>query len=98
VKQSLAAHPLLVPAQEAVIQFRAFCSRIFSSSFPRKREPTEFSRLPLGPRLRGDDEFVSRRASLTALQVGVHGATSPGQRSSGEVLPGRARPARAEEV
>src|ERR1700730_2180273 len=27
------------------------------SSFPRKREPRDFSRLFLGPRFRGDDEF-----------------------------------------
>ncbi len=32
-------------------------------SFPRKREPRDFSRLPLGPRLRGDDELSVRRIS-----------------------------------
>jgi hypothetical protein len=35
---------------------------------------------------------------LTALKAGVVGGIAPKQRSSGEVLPGRARPARAEEV
>ena len=34
------------------------------SSFPRKREPRDFSRLPLGPRFRGGDDRgqVSARA------------------------------------
>jgi len=43
-------------------------------SFPRKREPRDFSRLPLGPRLRGDDEFVCPHDSLTASKAGVHRA------------------------
>ena len=33
-----------------------FCT--LPSSFPRKREPRDFSHLPLGPRFRGDDEVV----------------------------------------
>ena len=37
-------------------------SRAFSS-FPRKREPKDFSYLPLGPRLRGDDEFIGPQDS-----------------------------------
>ena len=38
-------------------------------SFPRKREPRDFSRLPLGPRLRGDDELSWTQAWTQAKQV-----------------------------
>jgi hypothetical protein len=54
------------PAREAVIQFRISHLCALCSSFPRKREPRGFSRLPLGPRLRGDDGFVGPRNFLTA--------------------------------
>jgi hypothetical protein len=40
-----------MPAFEAVIEFRASNCRAFSSSFSRKREPRDFSYLPLDPRL-----------------------------------------------
>jgi hypothetical protein len=43
------------------------------SSFPRKREPRDFSHLPLGPRLRGDDEFVRPQDLLTASYAGMTG-------------------------
>jgi hypothetical protein len=46
-------------------------------SFQRKREPRDFSRLPLGPRLRGDDELswtqakqVTRCASASGRVLG----------------------------
>jgi hypothetical protein len=49
----------VIPACEAVIQFRISHLCALCSSFPRKRESRDFSRLPLGPRLRGDDELSS---------------------------------------
>jgi len=60
------------PAFEAVIQFRSIAASTLFSSFPRKREPRDFSRLPLGPRLRGDDEFVCPHDSLTASKAGIY--------------------------
>ena len=57
----------VIPAKEAVIQFRSIAASALFSSFSRKREPRDFSRLPLGPRLRGDDEFVCPHDSLTVL-------------------------------
>jgi hypothetical protein len=40
-------------------------------SFPRKREPRDFSRLPLGPRVRGDDEFAGSKDIQTPSTAGV---------------------------
>ena len=39
-------------------------------SFPRKREPRDFSRLLLGPRFRGDDEMPCPQDFLTASSAG----------------------------
>jgi hypothetical protein len=55
--------PPLFRRKEAVIQFHISHLCVLCSSFPRKREPRDFSRLPLGPRLRGDDELSVRRIS-----------------------------------
>src|SRR5437868_5775734 len=41
------------------------------SSFPRKREARDFSRLLLGPRFRGNDEFGCPQDLLTAASAGV---------------------------
>jgi hypothetical protein len=45
-------------------------------SFPRKREPRDFSHLPLGPRLCGDDECVRLQDFLTASSSGMTTARS----------------------
>src|SRR5215472_1222529 len=45
----------LVPAFETVIQPQSRAPSCPYPSFPRKRETRDFSRLPLGPGVRGDD-------------------------------------------
>src|SRR5207247_1916456 len=44
------------------------------SSFPRKREPRDFSCLLLGPRFRGDDELTCPQDFLTASFAGKEGS------------------------
>ena len=51
---------------EAVIQFPNLAPRS-RPSFPRKRESRDFSRLLLGPRFRGHDEFGCPQDLLTLL-------------------------------
>src|SRR5467141_926006 len=52
-----------VPACEAVLQLRSLAFSFSCPSFPRKREPRDFSHLLLGPRFRGDDELAVRAIS-----------------------------------
>ncbi len=63
---------LIFPAKENVIQFRNLPLSFSSPSFPRKREPRDFSRLLLGPRFRGDDEFACPQDFLTPSKAGIH--------------------------
>src|SRR5947209_8367506 len=53
---------------EGVTQSKNLALSLSRSSFPRKREPRDFSRLLLGPRFRGDDEFGRPQDLLTASQ------------------------------
>jgi hypothetical protein len=51
--------PLIVfPAKAGAIQFPNLALSLSCPSFPRKREPRDFSHLLLGPRFRGDDELA----------------------------------------
>src|SRR5437899_3499555 len=58
------------PAFQGVTQSRNLALSPSCSSFPRKREPRDFSRLPLGPRFRGDDEFGCPQDFLTPCFAG----------------------------
>jgi hypothetical protein len=60
----------ITAAHERVIQSFTSRSYALSSSFPRKREPRAFNRLPLGPRFRGGDEFVCSQDFLTSSEAG----------------------------
>jgi hypothetical protein len=60
----------ITAGNESVIQSFTSRSRAHCSSFPRKREPRAFSHLPLGPRLRGGDEFVCPQDFLTSSDAG----------------------------
>ena len=62
---------LWTPAFAAVIQLRNLARLSSYLSFPRKREPRDFSRLPLGARVPGDDELVCSQDFLTASFAGV---------------------------
>src|SRR5262249_44994285 len=59
------------PAFEAVIQSPNRAPSGSFPSFPRKRQLRDFSRLLLGARMRGDDEFVHRVKALTTAFAGV---------------------------
>src|ERR1700730_7492654 len=54
--------------KEAVIQLRTLRPHSQYPSFPRKREPRDLSRLPLGPRFRGDDGLSWPQDFLTPSQ------------------------------
>src|SRR5882762_8777002 len=58
------------PAFQGVTQSRNLALSLSRSSFPRKREPRDFSRLLLGPRFRGDDELTCPQDFLTASFAG----------------------------
>src|SRR5206468_6321490 len=60
------AFVLVFPAKEAVIQLRTWRPHSQYPSFLRKREPRDFSRLPLDPRFRGDDGLSCPQDFLTA--------------------------------
>src|SRR6266404_9099093 len=65
------------PAFQGVTQSRNLALSLSCSLFPRKREPRDFSRLLLGPRFRGDDEFSCPQDLLTAsLPPGRQGGGS----------------------
>ena len=57
--------------QPPVSSLEKSCASILYPSFPRKREPRDFSRLPLGLRVRGDDEFAGSEDILTPSTAGV---------------------------
>src|SRR5438128_11145504 len=60
----------VTPANAAVIQLRNLARLSSYPSFPRKREPRDFSRLPLGPRVRGDDELVCSQRFPDSVESG----------------------------
>src|SRR5271166_3340582 len=60
-----------MPAFKDVIQSQNRMPPYSYPSFPRKREPRDFSRLPLGPRVRGDDEFAGSEDIRTPSTAGV---------------------------
>ena len=60
-----------IPAFEAVIQLRNLELSLSYPSFPRKREPRDFSHPLLGPRFRGDDELACPQDFLTPSFAGM---------------------------
>jgi hypothetical protein len=55
------------------MQLRNLALSFSYPSFPQKREPRDFSRLLLGPRLRGDDEMACPQDFLTASKAEIQG-------------------------
>src|SRR5438128_1175386 len=60
----------VTPANAAVIQLRNLAPLSSYPSFPRKRELRDFSRLPLGPRVRRDDELVCSQRFPDSVESG----------------------------
>jgi hypothetical protein len=74
---SLAANSRQAGIYEAVIQLRTWRPHSQYPSFPRKREPRDFSRLPLGPRFRGDDGLSCPQDFLTASSTPEGSSRAP---------------------
>jgi hypothetical protein len=63
----------LTQTAQIIIQSRNLELSLSYPSFPRKREPRDFSHLLLGLRFRGDDELACPQDFLTASKAAVQG-------------------------